>query len=169
MIDDLDPEEQPSKSQRKREAHAQQALGERLARLPIQKLKRLQLPEVLLAALVEFQRLPNSHGARKRQLQFIGKLMRDVDHESISRTLEGLLQGVIRPAVTPKTTGADIGAISNAILAESGTAIDQLLSRHPLLDRQRLRQFALTHARATDEERPRIAQKLAAYLEAHLH
>ncbi|MEX2468450.1 MAG: ribosome biogenesis factor YjgA [Pseudohongiellaceae bacterium] len=169
MIDDLDPQEQPSKSQRKREAHAQQALGERLARLPIQKLKRLQLPEELLAALAEFQRLPNSHGARKRQLQFIGKLMRDVDHESISRTLEDLLQGTIRPDVTPKTGGADSDAIGKAILAGDGTAVDALLSRHPLLDRQRLRQFALAHARATDEERPRIEQKLAAYLQAHLH
>ena len=74
---------EPSKSELKRTAHAQQALGERLTRLAIRQLKTLELPEALLEALDEFHRLPKSHLARRRQLQFIGKLMRDINQPAI--------------------------------------------------------------------------------------
>ena len=66
---ELDEEQFPSKSQRKREAHLQQALGEQLTQLKPAQLESLDLPEPLLQGVAEFQRLPNSHGARRRQLQ----------------------------------------------------------------------------------------------------
>src|SRR5215831_10724486 len=67
----------PSKSQRKRDAHAVQALGVQLVALSAAQLARLDLPEPLHEAVRAAQRM-RSHGARTRQLQYIGKLMRQL-------------------------------------------------------------------------------------------
>lgn len=68
----------PSKSQRKRDASALQALGEQLVHLSSTQLKQLPLPEALLLAVQEAQTI-TERGGRKRQLQYIGKLMRQLD------------------------------------------------------------------------------------------
>jgi ribosome-associated protein len=73
-----------SKSQRKRDMDSLQDLGKELVDLPNDKLKRMELPEDLLTALLDHKRF-TSHGAKKRQEQYIGKLMREVDPEPIRR------------------------------------------------------------------------------------
>jgi ribosome-associated protein len=79
----------PSKSSRKREAHALQKLGEELVRMRGADLARLPLPETLRDAIDEARKLTN-RGALSRQHQYIGKLMRDVDIEPIQAALDGL-------------------------------------------------------------------------------
>ncbi|MDH3948291.1 MAG: DUF615 domain-containing protein, partial [Gammaproteobacteria bacterium] len=64
-----------SKTQRKRDAHALQELGESLVKLNKSALEQIPLPADLHAAIAEAQRL-HQRGALKRQLQYIGKLMR---------------------------------------------------------------------------------------------
>lgn len=76
----------PSKSSRKRAAHAAQKLGERLVRMRDQELAGLPLPEELRDAIAEARRL-SSRGALSRQHQFIGKLMREVDVDAIEAAL----------------------------------------------------------------------------------
>ncbi|MDG4554650.1 MAG: ribosome biogenesis factor YjgA [Candidatus Competibacter sp.] len=78
--DPHDPESPrpPSKSQRKRDATALQDLGEHLVKLTPTQLRRVPLSEDLLAAVRTAQAIPQ-RGARKRQLQWIGKLMRRLD------------------------------------------------------------------------------------------
>jgi ribosome-associated protein len=78
----------PSKSARKRAAHAAQKLGEQLVHMRVQDLTGLPLTEDLRSAIAEARRL-TSRGARARQLQFIGKLMRDVDLEALEAALAG--------------------------------------------------------------------------------
>lgn len=68
----------PSKSQRKRDATALQDLGEQLAQLTPAQLRRVPLPDELLAAVRLAQGI-TQRGGRKRQLQYIGKLMRQLD------------------------------------------------------------------------------------------
>lgn len=68
----------PSKSERKREQLDLQALGEQLATLPIELRRTLPIDERLQDALDELDRM-KSHGAIRRQKQYIGKLMRGVD------------------------------------------------------------------------------------------
>jgi ribosome-associated protein len=77
--DELDSEFRPSKSARKRAAHAAQKLGEELIRLKAPELESLSLPDVLLDAIREAQRIQNSRGGLARQRQYIGKLMREID------------------------------------------------------------------------------------------
>ena len=76
----------PSKSARKRAAHAAQKLGERLVRMRPQDLVDLPLPEELRAAITEARRL-TSRGALARQHQYIGKLMREIDIVALEAAL----------------------------------------------------------------------------------
>lgn len=85
-----------SKSQRKRDAHALQELGKRLVALPATRLARLGLPDTLRDAVLAVQGM-HQHGARLRQMQYIGKLMRQLDatelhlvHEALDPSRSGL-------------------------------------------------------------------------------
>jgi ribosome-associated protein len=82
----------PSKSQRTRDAQALQALGVQLVALSAAQLARLDLPEALHEAVVAAQRL-RSHGARTRQMQYIGKLMRQLEPTALSRVRAALAPG----------------------------------------------------------------------------
>lgn len=77
----------PSKSARKRESHALQHLGEQLVDLRDDQLLRIPLPEDLLDA-IRMARSIRSHEGRRRQLQLVGKLMRQADGEAIRAALE---------------------------------------------------------------------------------
>jgi ribosome-associated protein len=82
----------PSKSQRKRDAHALQALGGQLITLSAAQLARLDLPEALHEAVVAAQRM-RSHRARTRQMQYIGKVMRQLEPSVLSRVRAALETG----------------------------------------------------------------------------
>ncbi|WP_276818914.1 ribosome biogenesis factor YjgA [Mailhella massiliensis] len=82
--------ERVSRSQKKRDSSALQEVGERLAKIPAVKRARLPLPEDLRDALDEYDRL-SGHEARRRQLQFIGRLMREAGEEG---TLQNVLDAL---------------------------------------------------------------------------
>lgn len=75
-----------SKTQRKAEADAQQMIGKKLIALPNERLKKLNLPETLYEAVIEAKRL-TANGAVRRQLQYIGRLMRNTETEPILEQL----------------------------------------------------------------------------------
>lgn len=78
----MDDQERPSKTQRKQAMHELQALGERLVKLNDAQLGAVGLDERLREAVLEARRI-RSHEARRRQLQYVGKLMRETDAEPI--------------------------------------------------------------------------------------
>lgn len=82
----LPPGEEPSKSQRKRDMTALQALGERLTELPASQLEALPLDEDLRDAVLLARRI-SSHEGRRRQMQLIGKLMRNIDAAPIAAAI----------------------------------------------------------------------------------
>jgi len=88
-LDEDQEELPPSKSSRKREAHALQKLGERLVKMRPVDMATLPLPEPLVEAITEARRL-RSRAALGRQHQYIGKLMRDVDTAALEAALDGL-------------------------------------------------------------------------------
>lgn len=123
-------------TQIKKEAKELQKLGEELIKLPSQHLKRMALPDDLLDALIEARSI-KSNIAGRRQRQFIGTLMRDVDPEPIRHAL---LQ-----------TDADLH-IESEIVKKTRMWLDRLLTGDPAileeflcacpgLARQRLRQL----------------------------
>jgi len=82
-------EEFVSKTQKKREMEALQKLGASLIALAPAQLDALELPAQLLEAVREAQRI-TSREARRRQVQFIGKLMRSLDPAPVRAALAQL-------------------------------------------------------------------------------
>lgn len=74
--------ERVSRSQKKRDSAALQSVGERLAKLPAVKRERLPLPPDLREGLDEYDRL-SGFEAKRRQLQYIGRLMREAQEEGV--------------------------------------------------------------------------------------
>lgn len=83
----LPEDEYISKTKRKAEADAAQALGKKLVALPLDKLESLALPEALFEAIVEAKRI-KANSATRRQAQYIGRLMRDLDTAPIEEQLQ---------------------------------------------------------------------------------
>ena len=79
--------ERTSKSQRKRDMTALQDIGTELVMLNADRLAQIKLPERLAEAIFEAQRIRDFEG-RRRQMQFIGKLMREVDPAPIRALLD---------------------------------------------------------------------------------
>ncbi len=77
--------EPPSKSSRKREMHALQDLGEQLVALSSDRLKKMSLPDALYEAVRAAQGFKME--ARRRQMQYVGKLMRKIDPAPIEAQL----------------------------------------------------------------------------------
>lgn len=82
----LPPNQEPSKSQRKRDMTALQRLGERLTELPPSQLEGLPLEENLRDAVLLARRI-TSHEGKRRQMQLVGKLMRSIDPEPIVKAM----------------------------------------------------------------------------------
>src|SRR5258706_6864069 len=93
-------EEKPSKTELKRVMHELQALGERLIGLNPEQLAAIALPENLHEAVEQARRI-TKHEARRRQLQYIGRLMRDVDPEPIREQLKVWDGGSIEETARP--------------------------------------------------------------------
>jgi ribosome-associated protein len=90
--DEPEVEEGRGRSARKRASHELTRLGEELTTLRAEQLAALALPEQLEDAVAEARRL-TSFGAKRRQTQFIGKLMRKLDEESVAAIRKALQRG----------------------------------------------------------------------------
>ncbi|MBI3148897.1 MAG: DUF615 domain-containing protein [Betaproteobacteria bacterium] len=145
----------PSKTRRKEAMHALQDLGEALVLVSPERLAQIELPERLRDAIVEARRITR-HEARRRQMQYLGRLMRDVDPEPIRAKLDEWEQGPRRE----KAQLHRLEAWRDRLLAEPA-ALDELALSVPELDRahfQRLIRMALDE-RAKDQP-PRYYRQL---------
>ncbi len=119
----------PSKSARKREAHAAQDLGEELLRLRESDLAALKLPETLAEAVRLGRRITSRAGAA-RQRQYIGKLMRDIDTGPIRAALNA------RSALDARGTEEfkRIEGWRTRLIREGAPALEELRRWHPDID-----------------------------------
>lgn len=123
----------PSKTKVKQQMHDLQDIGEQLVELGSDRLKELNLPERLYDAILEMKRI-NKFGAQRRQMQFIGKLMREVEAAPIIARLE-IWNGSSRQHT------AWLHQIERwrDRLLEDDAALTELLAAHPDADTQHLR------------------------------
>ncbi|MGH8297856.1 MAG: ribosome biogenesis factor YjgA [Steroidobacteraceae bacterium] len=126
--------ERPSKSARKRAAHAAQDLGEALIRLRDPELDALSLPERLTEAVREARRVKSRAGGA-RQRQYIGKLMREIDPEPIRAALAARSE---RDALETQLFKRAEGWRERLIL-EGDAALEELARLRPGLDRASFR------------------------------
>ena len=143
--------ERPSKSQRKREMTALQKTGEQLVNESADRIKRTPMPENLREAILECQRIRN-HEGRRRQLQYIGKIMRSLDEEAIAtinRTIESW-RGL------SKADTLLMHALENQrekLLADK-RALTEFLHKYPQADIQQLRTLIRNVKKETAANKP---------------
>jgi ribosome-associated protein len=138
----------PSKTQRKKEMHALQDLGERLLELKPEQLQAIPMEESLRDAITAMHSL-KAHEARRRQQQFIGRLMRDADPAPIREALAA-------------RDGQSRAAAANLHLAErwrdrlidEETALAEFAREYALRDWQSLRSLVVEARKERSESRP---------------
>ena len=138
----------PSKTQLKAEADEKQALGEALLTLRADLMARLDLPDKLLDALAEAKKITNFEG-RRRQMQFIGKLMRPLD------------AGPIREAINEQQSGSAQLTLQLHLaeqwrdkLIADDDALGDWLTAYPATDSQQLRTLIRQARKDAKPEKP---------------
>lgn len=130
-----DTPEKPTKSALKRQMTALQKMGETIVGLPDAQLKKIPLENPLLDA-VKMARSLKSHEAKRRQLQYIGKLMRNIDAEPIQIALET----VLNKNQQGKAHFHQIERWRDKLISEGDEALEKLVEQYPHADRQHIRQ-----------------------------
>lgn len=152
-------QELPSKTQLKREMQALQTMGERLTQLKPEQRGQLPISDSLAAALEEHGRLRHRE-ARRRHLQFIGKLIREEDTERLQRQLEGFASGSDED--TRRLHLAE--RWREQLLADTGNeALTGFMADFPESDVQHLRNLLRNARRASDTPQGAM-RKLYRYL-----
>jgi ribosome-associated protein len=153
-------EERPSKSARKREMQALQEIGETIVKLSDGEFAAIPLEGELLDAILLARRLKSGEGLR-RQMQYIGKLMRHADIATIQCALQDLQNG----RALHNQRFHRLEQLRDTLIIEGVSAMDKALSEYPHADRQHLRQLITTAAKEREQEKPpAAARKLFRYL-----
>lgn len=143
-----------SKSQRKRDMDALQEIGRALTEIPAAKLKKMNLDDGLLVAVLDFQKI-TANGAKRRQLQFIGKLMRVIDPEPIEQQLAAL-----RGDSSGHTRWLHLLERWRERLIEDDSHVQQLINEFPALDVQQLRTTVRNARKEREENKTPKANRL---------
>lgn len=150
----------PSRSQKKRDSSALQVLGGKLAELPDSALKRLDLPPRLQEAIRDYKGL-TQHEAKRRQLQFIGALMRETDAEPLSRAVDNMEAGDRESA----REFHELEGLRAALLEGDESGLEEIVALAPEEERaelrSRIRQLARNaRAEAAKAKPPKSARAL---------
>ena len=139
----------PSKSAKKREVEALQVLGAKLVELSADQIKKIDMPEELRAALKEAHRLaPRTEGMR-RQLQFIGRIMRKVD----PAPLQAALDKIAGLSAAENARMHQRERLRDRFIADE-KVIDEIVAKFPNADIQYLRQQRRNAIREHELKKP---------------
>jgi ribosome-associated protein len=127
---------EPSRTELKKESTELQKLGEALLTLRTDLMERLALPEGLVTALAELKRITNFEG-RRRQLQYVGKLMRHLEPETLQSVRDALEEQ--RSGSAQQTLALHAAEKWRDDLIASDDALQDWLAAHPRTDVQQLR------------------------------
>jgi ribosome-associated protein len=150
--------DEPSKTELKRESAELQKLGEALLTLRADLLQRLQLPDKLAEALAHAKSITNFEGKR-RQLQFVGKLMRNLDEEALQS---------VRDALDEQRQGSAGDALALHLaeqwrdkLIAGDDALDAWMRAYPATDSQQLRALIRQARKDHPDDQDAISKGLA--------
>lgn len=145
----------PSKTQLKREAEAMHQLGTKLVKMGKNSLKQLPLDQELLDAIKLAQRVENKREGFRRQLQFIGKLLRGRDVEPILAKIDEIENHSLHQAAHFH----GLERWRERILGEGDDAIQAFLDQYPTADRQQLRQYVRQAQKEQANNKPPAASR----------
>lgn len=158
-----DADARPSKSALKRQSHDLQALGLDVAELPEQRLAATPMPDGLREAILEYRRT-KSHEGRRRQLQYVGKLMRSADEAALREAVAAARLGSAR-----ETLALHEAERWRAELIADDAALTRWMQQHPDSDAQQLRSLvraARRDAVAPEARQPRSHRELFQFIKA---
>lgn len=159
-MSDEEFDDEPSKSARKRDAQRLQALGQQLAQLNDEQRATLPLPELLAKAIADYRRI-KAHEAKRRQSQYIGRLMRSLD----TTELENALAGIERNNAAARFAHHETERWRDRLIAHD-SELTAYIALHPTVDRSRLR--ALIRAARGRADDPTAFRALFRYLRDQL-
>lgn len=152
--------EPKSRSALKRESESLQDLGTVLVKMSASDLAKVPMPDPLAEA-VRHARSIRSHSALRRQMQYIGKLMRQVDAGPIREAVDSIRQ-------FGQQSAADFHRIErwrDRLLAEGDDALATFINEYPHAERQRLRQLVVNATKERNQNQPpKSARTLFRYL-----
>lgn len=158
--EDDDREEGKSRSQVKREMTALQKLGARLMALPEARLRGLGLAEDLLEAVFLARRITDNEGKR-RQVQYIGRLMRETQIEAIEALFKELDDG----SAAENARFQRLEGWRDRLVAGDERVLDEIRDEIPAVDAQHVRALARNAAReAAKGKPPKASRTLFRYL-----
>ena len=150
--------DRPSKTSLKKQSHDLQVLGQQVAELPTERFAALELPEILRDAIVELKRT-RSHEGRRRQLQLVGKLMRNVDGEPLREAVAASKLGSAKESLLLHETER----WRDGLIADDNT-LTEFMRLNPNADSQGLRNLVRAARRdalkPVDQRNPRAAREL---------
>jgi len=153
---DIEIDDLPSRSQLKRDSQELRDLGEQLVLMANSHLEKITLDSSLLAAIKEARRLKNLD-ARRRQIQYIGKLMRNIDLTEIRYSIDKLNH----QSQTFRQHFAMLEQWRDRLIDGGNSAIEEFLIDYPNADRQKIRNLS---RQASREKTGSAKTKLFKYL-----
>ena len=148
-------EEAPSKSALKRRMLALQQLGEALVGLSEKQLENIRVEDERLLDAIREAKAMRSHSARRRHMQLIGKIMRDIDAEAI----ETALQAMDNQRKEDANSFHQLEQLRDEVMAAGVKGTELVVARWPQADRQQLRQLILQHQRESNNNKPPAASR----------
>lgn len=145
----------PSKTAKKRLALALQTLGEQLVALTEKQLANIPIDDERLLEAITQARTMRSHSAKRRHLQLIGKLMRDIDADPIRFALDNMYEK--KREETARFHRSE--KLRDDVLAAGPEGVELIMQRWPSADRQQLRQLLRQHAKETTTGKPPAASR----------
>jgi ribosome-associated protein len=150
----------PNKTQLKVECDEMHKMGEELIALKSVDLDKIHLPEDLEKAIHEARKIKSKSGS-KRQRQFIGKLIRSLDHDDISKQLEKIKH--IHDTSTASFKKTELWR--DRLLSDEHDAVTEIINVYPNIDRQHINQLVRQALLEKNNEKPPVAaRKLFKYL-----
>ena len=154
-------EDEISKSQIKREAEALKIIGRDLVALSKKQLAQIPMSELLIHGISVAHKISGKHEALRRQIQYIGKVLRNEDIDAIRTAIDKLNNK--HQQLTHASQRLE--KLRDDVIEQGDTKINELLEKHPALDRQKLRQLVRQANKEKKAEKPAKASKdLFAYL-----
>ena len=138
----------PSKTKQKEVMHELRDLGAELVELSVGQLKRINVPENIFDAVRECQKI-TAHGARRRQIQYLGKLMRSVDDEPIRAGL-----ALLRGESSAETARLHRLERLRVRLLEDEAVLTEIAAQWPGVDLQHLRTLRRNALKEKENNKP---------------
>lgn len=155
-----DDEDYISKSQLKREMHALQDLGDKIVKLKQGDFITIPLEGDLQEAILTARRIKSREGLR-RQMQYIGKLLRTTDITAIEQAFNEIENGRKQAAARFHY----LEKLRDTVLEEGLNSIEKIVAEFPTTDRQHLRQLILqANKEKSNNKPPAAARKIFKYL-----